>query len=250
MQVRPHSLDNLDGKYEWIKDELKDQAYFGKIAWRESDKGEYDIRDIISILEALNVTDFPNNSGVHPIQSYEKWSVPTEKFSRDAEQNSQNPENSKYYRMRPILKEALALFDHVRRDFREVYNSETGGRAGRLDIVEEARAGKRFEFPFAELEPCEYRLTKGAAYPIFAAFRNKVIFNEVTNKVQWDGDFNSVLSLWEFAAAEVCRATRDSIKDIGHKPDQLGKNRGHWSNMHKTIELFILRKALAVKNKH
>ena len=61
----------------------------------------------------------------------------------------------------------------------------------------------------------------------------------------WDGGFDSVIDLWKFAAPEICRATKDLIKDIGHKPDQLGKNRGHWSNMHKTVELFILRRAVA-----
>jgi hypothetical protein len=200
-------------------------------------------------LEAMNVFDFPNDSGTHPIQAYEKWSVPAEKFSKDAEEHQGDITKSKYFRLRPILKEALALFDHIRRDFRDVYNgykfnSEKMGTGGALDIVEEARVGKQFAFPFAGLEPSQYRLTKGAAYPIFAAFRNKVRIDEQTGKASWAGGFRSVLDLWEYSAAELCRVTKDGIKDIGRKPDQLGKNRGHWSNMHKTIELFILRKGL------
>src|SRR5436305_39295 len=69
---------------------------------------------------------------------------------------------------------ALALYDHVRRDFREIHNLQ-GGSAGNLKIVEQVgpRRGL-YEFPFAQLQPCEYRLTKGATYPILAAFRNYV----------------------------------------------------------------------------
>ncbi len=58
IQVRPHSLDNLEGKYDWIKDDLRKEKYFSRIAWRESDDGDYDVRDLISVMEALNVIDF------------------------------------------------------------------------------------------------------------------------------------------------------------------------------------------------
>ena len=69
IQVRPHSLDNLEGKYDWIKDDLRKEKCHGRIAWRESDDGDYDVRDLISVMEALNVIDFPNDSGTHPVAS-------------------------------------------------------------------------------------------------------------------------------------------------------------------------------------
>jgi len=253
MQVKQHSLDDLADKFDWVKAELNEQAYFKSIAWRESDKGEYDVRDVIAIMEALNVFDFPNESGTHPIQSYEKWSVPAEKFSKDADEFKKNPEKSKYHRLRPILREALALFDYVRHDFHEVYNGkkyggEKLGSGGKLDIVEQAKGGKKFDFPFARLSATEYRLTKGATFPIFAAFRNLVSIDPATGAAQWSGGFKSVLELWQSAAPELCRATKDGIKEDGSKPNELGKSRRHWSNMHKTVELFVLRKALKDKD--
>lgn len=246
MQVKPHSLANLGEKYEWLKQELDGERYSQLIAWKESDRGEYDVRDVIAVLEAMNIFDFPNDLGVHPIQAYEKWSVPAEKFSKDADE----PEDKQIYpRLRPILKQALSLMDRIRRDFRDVYNASQLGAAGQLDIVERREGDKRFHFPFASLPPAQYRLTKGATYPIFAAFRNKVIVDPHTKMAAWDGGFNSVLALWDNAAPELCRATKDAIKDVGRKPDMLGKNRGHWSNMHKTVELFLLRSKLASKKK-
>ena len=41
VQVQPKSLDNLAGKFDWLKDELGDAPYFSKIAWRENDDGVY-----------------------------------------------------------------------------------------------------------------------------------------------------------------------------------------------------------------
>lgn len=155
--------------------------------------------------------------------------------------HEKNLSESKYYRLKPIMKEALALFDYIRRDFRDVYNGSKLGTGGALDIVEQSHKDRKFSFPFGKLAPSDYRLTKGAAYPIFAAFRNKVEIDPATGAARWKGGFESVLKLWKTAAPEICRETKNAIKDIGRKPDQLGKNRGHWSNMHRTVEVFILR---------
>src|SRR5437762_8042502 len=130
IQVRPHSLDNLAGKYEWIKDELCKESYFNRIAWRESDEGDYDVRDLICVMESLNVIDFQNDSGVHPIAAYEKWSLPAKRFSDDADRANGDLAKSRYYRLRPILRDALVLWDTIRRDFREVYNEHKMGFAG------------------------------------------------------------------------------------------------------------------------
>lgn len=244
MQVKDHSIANLAGKFDWIKEELSDESYCNRIAWKESDSGDYDVRDLICVLEAMNIFDFPNESSVHPIAAYEKWSVPTKKFADDYDANESNLDKSKYYRLRPILKEALTLFDQIRRDFRDVYNTAELGNAGALDIMEEARGkAKAFDFPFAGLEPSPYRLTKGALYPIFAAFRN-ALHVDGDGFVRWSGGFHSVRGLWTSVAPELAKQTKQAIKDYGHKPDAIGKNRGHWTNMHQTVELHILRQRM------
>lgn len=243
IQVKDHSIANLDGKFDWIKDELRNESYVDRIMWEESDDGDYDVRDLICILEALNVFDFPNDGGTHPVQAYEKWSVPTAKFSKDFDSNP-DVTKSKYHRLRPLLKDALVLYDRIRHDFRDVYNSCNLGLAGGLDIVEERKGNKRFDFPFAGLPETHYRLTKGALYPIFAAFRNKVEIDPKTGDARWHGGFDSVLKLWADVGPEIAAQTKQAIRDYGHKPDVIGKNRGHWTNMHQTVELHMLRSAL------
>lgn len=239
--VKRHSIANLGGKYDWIKEELADQPYSDRIAWRETDDGDYDVRDLICVMEAMNVVDFPNDSGTHPLSAYEARERVTKKFSDDADAFDGNPEGSTYRRLRPLLKDALILFDRVRHDFREVYNGTGLGNAGALDIMEQSKAGKKYDFPFAGLPPSEYRLTKGALYPIFAAFRNKVWINPESGLAEWDEGFASVLALWESTAAELAQQTKAAIKDYGRKPDVLGKSRGHWNNVHKTVEVHLLR---------
>lgn len=239
--VKHHSIANLDGRYDWIKEEVSDQAYAKRIAWRESDDGDYDVRDLLCVLEAMNVIDFENHSGNHPISAYEARERVTKKFSDDAEKHKDDLESSTYRRLRPILKDALVLYDYIRHDFRDVYNNAGLGNAGALDIMEQARSGKKYDFPFANISQCEYRLTKGALFPIFAAFRNKVTINPETRLAEWQGGFDSVLKLWTSTSVELANQTKAAIKDYGRKPDVLGKSRGHWNNVHKTVEVHLLR---------
>jgi AIPR protein len=242
MQVAPKSIYNIDGVFDWLKEEVEDKPYEDMIAWRESDSKAYDVRDLISILELFNVFDFPNTKAKHPISAYEKWSIPLKKFADDFEDNSRKLKNSKYYRLRPLLHDALVLYDHIRRDFRDLHN-ESGGRAGRMNIVDEAGKNRTLDFPFAELEPSKYRLTKGAAYPMLAAFRNMVELDHSGN-VEWRGGFKAVLRLWKEAGSELVTETYNATEDIGRTPDHLGKNRKHWDNLHMKLQLRLLRAQL------
>jgi AIPR protein len=240
IQVKLHSLANLDGAFEWLKAEIESEPYFKLISWREGEKADYDVRDLICVLEAFNVFDFPNDKSKHPIHAYEKWSVAMEKFAKDYRDNKGQLESSTYYRLKGLLSGALELFDHIRRDFRDIHN-QAGGNAGNLKIIEQA-GRKEYEFPFAKLKPSNFRLTKGALFPILAAFRNAVEIDSRNRRARWVGGFGSVLKLWQEAGPELVQETFNATRDIGRMPDQIGKSRGHWANLHKTLELRMLRK--------
>lgn len=242
MQVAPKSIYNIDGVFEWLKTEVAGKSYSEMIAWRESDNTAYDVRDLISVLEMFNIIDFPNSVSKHPISAYEKWSIPLKKFADDFEENRKKLKSSKYYRLRPILHEALMLYDHIRHDFRDIHN-ESGGSAGKMNIVEEAAGERLMEFPFAQLTPSKYRLTKGASYPMLAAFRNMVVLDD-SGSATWQSGFKGVLRVWHEAGPELVAETYNATKDIGRTPDHLGKNRGHWDNLHTKLQNRLLRAEL------
>ncbi len=242
MQVAPKSIYNIDGVFDWLKEEVAGRPYEDMIAWRESDSTDYDVRDLISIMELFNIFDFPNNESKHPIAAYEKWSIPLKKFAEDYEKHRDNLKLSKYHRLRPILHDALVLYDHIRRDFREIHN-ETGGKAGKMNIVEDKGERRTFEFPFAQLPAHRYRLTKGACYPMLAAFRNMVGVDD-SDRAKWRGGFKSVLRLWKEAGPELVKETVGATEDIGRTPDHLGKNRKHWDGLHVKFQNRLLRAQL------
>jgi hypothetical protein len=243
--VKNESIYDKEGRFDTLKAIVDTQPWADTVAWRESDKGDFTVRDLICVLDALNVVDFSNESGTHPVHSYEKQSRALENFANDYKKHAGDLSRRTFAALEPLLVDALVLFDRVRHDFRPVFNQHVSPAAGRLRIIEEAPAGKTYKFPFSGQEPARYRLTKGAAFPIFAAFRNCVEYDAITNTARWLGGFDAVLELWEQAAPELVRETFSATKDIGHLPDQLGKTRGHWSNLHKTMALRALRLQLA-----
>ncbi|WIJ23431.1 hypothetical protein [Devosia sp. RR2S18] len=119
-------------------------------------------------------------------------------------------------------------YDRIRHDFREVYNEHIGSGAGRMRIVEEAPARKKaFDFRFSHQKPNKYRLTKGAAFPILAGFRNFVDYNPKTNTASWVGGFSNVREMWSEIAPELVRETAAATREIGRTPDLIGKSRNH-----------------------
>jgi hypothetical protein len=246
IQVAPQSIYNKAGHFNWMKKIVEREPYGKLIAWNESDIGEYDVRDLIGVLEALNIFDFPNdvNASKHPISSYEKWSIPLEKFAADVELHEKNLRKSKYYRLRNLLKDGLTLYDIIRHDFRNMRNNE-GGRAGSMKIVEEAAASRgAFAFPFAGLKPSQYRLTKGATMPILAAFRSYVTENRTTGDAEWRGGFDRVKQVWEQAGPSLVAETYQLTQDGIRTPDQVGKNRKHWGTLYMRLQVQLLQEKL------
>jgi len=240
LKVADKSIYNIDGVFDWLKELVSDEPYGDMFAWKESDKASYDVRDLIGILEIFNVIDWPNDASAHPISSYEKWSTVLNGFAADFEEHRDDIKASKYYRLRPIMKEALVLYDMVRREFRSVHN-EQGGSAGKMNIVEDAsKRQKTFTFDFGGFEPSPYRLTKGAAYPILNSFRNYVELDRNGN-AKWLNGFNFVLREFNSVFSELVAETYNATKNIGRMPDQLGKSRPHWDNLHMKVQLRLLR---------
>jgi len=246
IMVKEQSIYDTQGIFQPLRDIVSQTTWGDRIAWKESDVGEYDVRDLICVMEALNVVDFPNDSGNHPIQAYEKWSGPLKKYADDFRKHENHPSRRKYAALEPLLLDMLDLYDRIRHDFRDVYNENVGSGAGRMRIVEEAPLRLEvFDFPFSNQDPQKYRLTKGATYPIFAAFRNFIEYDAEKNQAKWIGGYNKVKGVWKDAAPELVRETSAATKEVGRTPDVIGKSRAHWANLHRSLENRLLRLKLA-----
>jgi len=228
VQVQPFALDNLAGKFRWIQDALRKQPYYKAIAWKENELGDFDARDIISLLTCFNVDIFPNtsnNGDSNPVVAYEKKSKALELFEENLES---------YRRLRPILRDILVLHDTIRLESREFHN-EAGGKYGNLSFVEHKKRGT-FTFPFISKQS-EYRLMNAALYPILGAFRWMVETDPQKDKARWRGGFHNVLRLWRSSASELLRITVQKNTEEGRNPNAIGKSRAHWSSLYSRLAL-------------
>lgn len=240
VQVQPMSLANRAGKFDWLKDVLAESKYLGSIAWQEGDPGTYTGRDIIALLTCFNIDLYPNTaSGLkHPIAAYERAS----KALEDYEDNQ-----PAFERMRPIVEDVLDFYETVRSEGPKLWTASGQRRGGSLAFVESRRGqGKCWEFPFIEAS-AEHRLMKGAAFPMFAAFRWMIELNEGTGQYCWRGGYPAVKRLWQEVGAELMEMTVDTSNDSGRKPDAIGKSRSHWSNLHGKV---TVRDLMAQRDQH
>ena len=226
VQVQDMSLDHLSGLFDWIKREIKQEPYYNQIAWSENDPGEFDARDLVSLMTMFNIEIHPNDDDEHPVYAYEKKSTALKQYETKI---------GSYERMRSMLKDILKFHDIVRRDYREIWNNQMGGnkRAGALSFSEGKKKGV-WAFPFTG-QSSEYRMVNGALYPILAAFRWHVEMDPVTLKMQWRDGFDAILRAWDDCAVPLLKATHEMSNSLGHNPQSVGKSRPHWSNLHNLV---------------
>jgi hypothetical protein len=231
VQVQAKSLDDLAGRFNWLKEALKEEPYFKRIVWREGDQGDVDVRDIIAMMTCLNLDLFSNESDESPIAAYEKKSSCLDWF-----EEAGSSEGDSYRKLKPMLKNILEFYDTIRFEARGLYNADKADgnkRGGGLAFVDEKKRGK-FSFPFISQES-EYALNPAAALPILAAFRWMVEPSKDGKTFRWKGGFSRVKQLWAESAAELMRLTKQTSDAVGRKPNALGKSRPHWSNLHARV---------------
>lgn len=229
IQVQKMSLENLKGRFEWIKDELALEPYISEIAFKENEGDtSMDIRDIIVLLDLFNIYSFPNDGGEHPVRAYTSKAGVLDYYVKTT---------SEYERLRPILKDILKLYDIIRSEAPSLHN-DAGGKAGKLVFVE-SRARGMYTFPFkskgGKIEEGKSRLTTSAAYPMLAAFRWCVEQNPKTDKARWIMAFKDIVSLWRESAAELMKATQATSVANGRKANAIGRNIMHWGNLHNIV---------------
>lgn len=226
IQVQKWSLAELENKFEWMKQALKGTPYEGLIAYKENQKGaEFDVRDVLVILDLFNVADFDNQGKDHPVRAYSSKNAVLEAYLKDPKP---------YEALAPILPDILALYDTIALEARKLHNA-AGGKGGKLAFMEDRKRGN-FKFHFIGQE-AKYRLMKGALFPMLGAFRWKVELDPATGKAQWVGGFQSVLDLWHQVGGDLMQASQAASDELGRNPNAMGKSRNLWSTLHSTVAM-------------
>lgn len=235
MQVREESLADLRNQFEWLKRSLAplgDKA----VSWHEGDEGEYDVREVIALLTALDPTRYILEDPVGIENTYARLSSVFRSYLADP---------ARVERFGPIALEAMELYEYIRYSAIRLWQ----GRF-RSTLIADRKKNSVFTFPFlldskGNPRTSDARLTKAAAIPCFAAFRTLIEVPEGATAT-WRYDFQDIKSMWDEFGAEVMREVHDAVtKQYGGNTHYAGRSVMLYRATTKTLELADLRRRVA-----
>jgi hypothetical protein len=234
VQVQEASLQNLEGKFDWIKKTLEGEPYYDQISYMQNEKKEFDVRDIIAFLTLFNVEN-SSLKGRHPKEAYTSKAACLKLYADDSEKDKT------YEMLKPLLKDILQLHDYINLNMGKLYNAEKKdkgerGRAHGMEGVFDDKA-RGFRFIFAN-EESKHKLFDGALYPIFGALRYLVERKKNATEYSWKlKNFDQVKKFFDSVGAELLTATYNTSLTHGRKPNPIGKDENHWGYLYQIVKV-------------
>jgi hypothetical protein len=238
VQVKAHSLLELEGAFEPLKQALKGTRLDGNVQWREGDDGDVKVEDIVAAMTCFRIDAYP--LGKRHSKLINSYAYKTGLLT------VYRSEMERYHQLARLLPEILEFQDYIRTQPRRTYNNE-GKRFGALKFVDsihtDAKGSKRelpyFVMPFTGESEVEFRLNVAAVYPILAAFRTFVEYDE--GEFRWTKPFSEIKAFWDNISVDVVETTRESCKNEGYNLNALGKSRPHWAEVERIVENATLK---------
>src|SRR5207247_9166676 len=114
------------------------------------------------------------------------------------------------------------------------YNEGGGRKGGRLKFVEGPAKRSKYRFPFIN-KTGDYRLFRGALFPMLGAFRWMVDQDPGTGVCSWRGGCQAVLDLWRETGKELMETTQVTSEELGRNRNAIRKSQEPWARLHAII---------------
>lgn len=222
-QVASKSLLNLEGKFDGIKDAIGTRRA-GLISWKENEEGVFDVREVVSILTALDATSYPPGGSTHPIPAYSGKEACLKRFASEETGGA-------YEKLYAIAGDALDMWEYIQYYLPGHYNEKgpepgTSGKFGRLTGVKWVPK-KPKPLPFIGKQT-EYDTPSGYLYPILSSFR--AMLEEKDGLWVWGKGIDPIKLIREGIDADIfISSVRESI-DTYRNPNRTGKDSQAWNS--------------------
>ena len=91
------------------------------------------------------------------------------------------------------------------------------------------------------LRDLRYKVPDGLLYPVLAAFRALVVYNEDTDKYEWyNGE--EPIKVWNKNKTELTSKIMNFAASIGDNPNAVGKDQNVWDLVYMTAFLPVVKK--------
>jgi len=227
----------LEKRFELIKAVLEDSVN-RRISYKQNEKGEIDISEILAILHLFNLLEYPNNQTEHhPISSFSGRTICAKRYINIHKEHGTSIENP-YVRMTTIMRDILKLYNKLETQISTYYSEgNQGGRYGGVKGV----SGKGGEGKYASKiygERMDYSTPTGFIYPILGAFRSLVVVGE---DGYYDWAIDPFATMDKLGKELVC-TTVDRSRTLGNNPQSVGKDSGHWKTLYITVKMYLMER--------
>lgn len=230
-QVDEKSMAELAQKFDPIKEALEGMPFFKRIAFKQNQvtidekTGKklkmIDAREVVSIINMFNVDEYDKSH--HPIKAYSSKAAMLDVYLK-------NPEL--YRKYVNVIPDIFDLYDEIEMEFAKVYN-ETGGKYGRKKYsgYKEGKCVGKSKFGMNDIY---YKIPDGLLYPVLAAFRSLITFNESTGKYEWEKGENPI-EVWKRCKYDLVSKVMNFAASIGDTPTAVGKDSNIWDLAYITV---------------
>lgn len=228
------ALYELDDKFDFIKEAIKNEPYSNDIAIKDNSKERLPIIELLKLLFTYNVYKFPD-ANTTPTQAYSGKAMVFKDIKKDLDNKT-----GYYDSLAKILPDLVQLYDKIELEFRTKYleYNPTGKFGGLRGVEKQKNNGKPLKTLFLENDT-DYRVSAGYILPVFGAFR--VLLEENNKTLSWKID---PLTMWDKVGSSLVKNTLESSRN---NPQDAGKNTSIWSNNYSKVENEMFREML--KNK-
>ena len=226
------ALFELDDKFDFIKNAVKDTPYANEIAIKDNSAERLPISELLKLLFVFNNTKFSKNE------------MPTQAYSGKAAvfkdvKNDLDSETGIYYDLANHLTELVELYDYIEKDYKNKFNEAyPNGRFGAIRGIEKQKEGKKKYTTLFLQNQIDYKVSVGYILPVFSAFRVLLIKDRLKGTLKWISDPKK---MWDKIGAELVKNTLDSSRN---NPQDAGKNGAIWSNNYSKVENELFREML------
>ena len=232
VQVDEKSMAELARKFDPIKEGLEGMPFFDRIAFKQNqvsvdETGKnlkmIDAREVVAIINMFNIEKY--DAQTHPMQAYSSKAKMLELYLQDPEF---------YRKFVNVMPDIFDLYDQIEMEFADAYNS-AGGRYGRKKYSghkDDSTVGKS-KFGMHDLK---YKIPDGFMYPVVAAFRSYLQYNEETDKYEWRNGIRPE-DTWNDCKKELTSSIMNFASSIGDNPNAVGKDTNIWDLAYMKVEL-------------
>ena len=221
--VKEYSLAEKKGLFADLKAKM-DPNFEKHIVWWEgksvpANKGMHP-DDLIAIINVFNIELYSSNyshSSSQPITSASSKSSAFKKW--ESEDNARS-----YKNIYPLVNDILKLYELIKLRFAD------GSGMSKLSIIGDTKGhGKELIF---STETCLYDIPKQMLFPLLAAYRANVYFDQANKKIGW---FQNNEELFDKYNKELCGKMKTAFGAAKNDPNRIGKDPTIWEVLYLTL---------------